>query len=373
MTTSIPGMLEIQDDTGSVTRITLDGNTATITAGGANQRAEIVLNTGEGKPRVRIGKILWGKKPSQKWVYGISILDDSGYTIAYLGPYANLGLGGHGTGGAIELREETGPVRIRADAEEGIWAHSTGQGPAGDFIVDGWGVGVIGTATSKGGMGVGGKHTENACVGALAVGGIGSIGAAPGTRTTGGGAAAVYGLAGTLVGGGGYGWAGYFDGDVMVGGDLYGGGKHCRIDHPLDPENKYLIHACVESSERLNVYRGSANLNRRGHATIRVPNWLQAFNAEVEYQLTPIGAPAPDLHVAEEIRNGRFKIAGGPPGIRVSWQITGVRADAYATRHPMSVEVPKRGAERGTYLHPVEHGARPIVTRDPIESGRRSR
>ena len=32
------------------------------------------------------------------------------------------------------------------------------------------------------------------------------------------------------------------------------GVKAFRIDHPLDPENKYLLHYCAEGPEPLNVY-----------------------------------------------------------------------------------------------------------------------
>jgi hypothetical protein len=150
--------------------------------------------------------------------------------------------------------------------------------------------------------------------------------------------------------------AGHFEGSVNVWGNLWALAKNCKIDHPLDPANKYLVHACVESSERLNVYRGSATMNSKGEATVRLPNWTEAFNGEFDYQLTPIGGSAPDLHIGEEIKDGRFRIAGGKPKQRVSWQVTGARVDAYAKAHPLRVEVPKRAADRGKYLTPIEHG-----------------
>jgi hypothetical protein len=150
-------------------------------------------------------------------------------------------------------------------------------------------------------------------------------------------------------------YAGLFQGNVGVAGELWAYAKNCKIDHPLDPANKYLVHACVESSERLNVYRGSATLNSKGEATVRLPNWAEAFNSEFEYQLTPIGGSAPDLHIGDELKDSRFRIAGGKPRQRVSWQVTGVRSDAYARAHPLRVEMPKRAADRGKYLTPIEH------------------
>lgn len=58
-----------------------------------------------------------------------------------------------------------------------------------------------------------------------------------------------------------------------------------------------------------------------------------------------LGAPGPNLYIAEEIHGNRFKIAGGKPGAKVSWQVTGVRHDAWAKAHPMQVVVLKPAAE----------------------------
>jgi hypothetical protein len=40
----------------------------------------------------------------------------------------------------------------------------------------------------------------------------------------------------------------------------------------------------------------------------------------------------------------------------VSWQVTGIRQDAYANAHRIVVEEDKPPAERGAYLHPTELG-----------------
>jgi hypothetical protein len=131
-------------------------------------------------------------------------------------------------------------------------------------------------------------------------------------------------------------YAGYFEGNVGILGNFWAGAKNCKIDHPLDPENKYLVHACVESSERLNIYRGSATMNSRGEATVRLPKWTQALNEEFDYQLTPIGGgPAPELHIAEQIKDGRFRIGGGRPGQLVSFRESR-RADS--NRGPLHYE-----------------------------------
>jgi len=133
------------------------------------------------------------------------------------------------------------------------------------------------------------------------------------------------------------------------------GTKNFRIDHPLDPANKYLTHAAIESSEVLNLYSGNAILDDSGAAVVQLPDWFEAINKDFRYQLTPIGAPGRDLYVAEEISGGHFKIAGGTPDGKVSWQVTGVRNDAWEKAYPMVVEADK-GADRGHYLTPELYG-----------------
>ena len=133
-------------------------------------------------------------------------------------------------------------------------------------------------------------------------------------------------------------WAGRFVGNVHVDGILFKSVSMFSIDHPLDPERKVLNHACVESPEYKTFYDGTVTLDRRGQATIKLPRWFDALNRDLHYQLTAIGAPAPELHVAREAKAGSFSVAGGAPGQRVCWQVTGVRRDAWAKAHPMEVE-----------------------------------
>jgi hypothetical protein len=125
-----------------------------------------------------------------------------------------------------------------------------------------------------------------------------------------------------------------------------------KIDHPLDPENKYLVHSFVESPDMMSVYNGIAALDGKGEAWVSLPDWFQALNADFRYQLTALGGPAPSLHIATEIAKNRFRIAGGKPRGRVSWQVTGIRHDAYAAAHRLAVEEEKAPEERGYYLHP---------------------
>lgn len=152
------------------------------------------------------------------------------------------------------------------------------------------------------------------------------------------------------------GLAGYFSGDVEVTGTINKSATMFKIDHPLDPANKYLFHSGVESPDMKNLYDGVAVLDAQGEIIVELPLWFEALNQEFRYQLTPIGAPGPNLYIAEEISDQQFKIAGGTPGMKVCWQITGSRKDAWAQAHPLIVEQEKSATERDHYLHPEVHG-----------------
>lgn len=150
--------------------------------------------------------------------------------------------------------------------------------------------------------------------------------------------------------------AAWLQGDVNITGTLSKGGGSFLIDHPLDPAGRTLAHSFVESPDMMNVYNGNAVLGPDGAAEVMLPPYFEALNRDLRYQLTAIGGPAPDLHVAEEVRDGRFRIAGGSPGQKVSWQVTGVRHDPWAEANRIVVERDKAPEDRGTYLHPELYG-----------------
>jgi hypothetical protein len=163
----------------------------------------------------------------------------------------------------------------------------------------------------------------------------------------------VYGGTGNASGN----WAGFFSGNVNVTGTCCGAGAGTyRIDHPLDPENKYLYHSAVESPDMKTVYDGNSTLDSKGEAWVEMPAWFEALNRDLRYQLTAVGAPAPNLYIAEKLAGNRFKIAGGAPGMEVSWQVTGIRKDLYAEKHRIPVEEVKPEQEKGLYLHPELYG-----------------
>jgi hypothetical protein len=93
------------------------------------------------------------------------------------------------------------------------------------------------------------------------------------------------------------GQAGRFLGSVYISGTLTNPGGGSGIDHPLDPANKYLHHSFVESPDMKNIYDGVVVLNAKGEAVVKLPTWFGALNKDFRYQLTPIGAPGPNLYI----------------------------------------------------------------------------
>ena len=165
-----------------------------------------------------------------------------------------------------------------------------------------------------------------------------------------------YGVVGSNGGSNSSGYAGSFNGRVAVNGTLSKGGGSFKIDHPLDPANKYLSHSFVESPDMMNIYNGMTTLDASGRATVTLPDWFEALNQDFRYQLTAVGAAMPNLHVAGKIAGNRFSIAGGQPGAEVSWQVTGIRHDPFAEAYRIPVEEAKTGDERGRYLYPEVYG-----------------
>jgi hypothetical protein len=212
----------------------------------------------------------------------------------------------------------------------GVYGYSsTGKGVIGESQSD---YGVIGSSSSS--IGVYGESNSN----------YGIYG---------------YSISGTAVRGiksGGGNYAGDFLGNVRIQGTLSKTAGLFKIDHPLDPENKYLQHSFVESPDMMNIYNGNAILDLKGDAVVKLPAWFEALNQDFRYQLTAIGAPGPNLFISEKIGNNRFKISGGISGMEVSWQVTGIRHDPYANAHRIQVEEEKTGDERGKYLQPKEYG-----------------
>ncbi len=150
--------------------------------------------------------------------------------------------------------------------------------------------------------------------------------------------------------------AAYFGGNVTITGNLSKGSGSFKIDDPLDPANKYLYHSFVESPDMMNIYNGNVTTDEQGLAVVLLPEYFEALNRDFRYQLTVMAQFAQAI-VEQKVTNNRFVIKTDKPTVEVSWQVTGIRQDAYAKAHPVPVEVEKPEGERGHYLHPELFGA----------------
>lgn len=300
---------------------------------------------------------------------GYGVLGTSGYTgvygsgVSYGGIFVGSGVNSYGLYGNGADRGVYGLGNYGvygSGGAYGVYGNGSTNG------VNGYGpVGVYGQGSTNSGAGVEGHsvnrgvrgYGDNAGVygssGYVGVWGDGAqwglYGAATGTS----GGYGVYGVNGATGG-----WAGWFQGNVRVNGTLTKNAGSFKIDHPLDPDNKYLSHSFVESPDMMNVYNGNAVLGADGTAVIKLPAYFEVLNRDMRYQLTAMGAPA-QLYVKEEVKGNRFVIAGDRPGTKVSWQVTGIRQDTYAREHPIVVEEDKAADERGRRLYPGPNG-RPI-------------
>lgn len=236
---------------------------------------------------------------------------------------------------------------VAAVGVEGTTNDGAGIGVLGRATTTtGFNFGVVGRTSSSDGVGVSGEATRasgsNTGVYGYAHGtdGYGVFGDADGTNGI--------GVHGQATGASGYGV--FSTGNIAASGT-----KSFLIDHPLDPENKTLRHYCAEGPEPMNEYSGVAALDRNGEAWVMLPDYFESINRDFRYQLTCLGQFAP-VYVRDEIRDGAFLISGGEPGMRVSWEVKGVRNDAFVQTYGAPVEQAKTETNRGRFLQPELYG-----------------
>jgi hypothetical protein len=327
-------------------------------------------------------------------------------------PYAAYALGPWTTGdgniaynsgnvGIGTVNPSIGKLQVAGGSFTGIYSTSSGEealfgesfGGSGvvgrSYLYGGYGVsgsngnadsiGVFGEANATGGVGVYGKSNANTGVYGVSSNAFGVWGASTSSLGVYGqssapssagilGTSSYIGVQGNATGsnanrqairgdnaGSATGYAGYFFGNVTVAGTLTKNAGAFRIDHPLDPANKYLYHSFVESPDMKNIYDGVVTTDANGDATVELPDWFEALNQDFRYQLTSIGQFSQAI-VSAEIAHNRFSIKTDRPFVKVSWQVTGIRHDPYAEARRVPVEQDKPAAERGSYVFPEGYG-----------------
>jgi hypothetical protein len=267
----------------------------------------------------------------------MSILQDGQVAVGTASPGAQLGVVSPSNSfPAIYAQGGAAPNGTGQDGGDGIDAYGNSADLSGSST-GGNGIQAVGASGElfggSGGVFTGGSHNEE-----LGSPGDGVVGFAGGPTTD-------FGP-----------FAGSFDGDIYVNGGISNESVSIRLDHPLDPANRYLVHSSVASSEMKNMYDGTITTDGSGQAVVELPDWFESLNRDFRYQLTVIGQFAQAI-VAEKIADHHFTIRTDKPNVEVSWQITGVRQDAWANAHRTPVEQQKNARERGYYLHPELYGA----------------
>jgi hypothetical protein len=233
------------------------------------------------------------------------------------------------------------------------------------------GAGVYGYAPAASGSNYGGYFRSNSTSGRGVYGVVNSV---SGTNY------GVYGLSTSTSGRGVFGWAGATSGTIygvygqanpLAGGyavyalgDMGASGtKPFRIDHPFDPENKYLLHYASESPMPQNFYLGNVVTDAEGYAWIELPNYFAHVNVNFKYQLTVVDDPDSAgfviAKVSKKILGNRFQIRTSAPNVEVSWEVKADRNDLYVRNKKPKDVIEKQGVEKGTYQHPELYGQPP--------------
>ena len=319
-----------------------EGMASKRTAGGNRYGVDLYTDY---SPRLSInasGQVAIGTGTAFPAVAQLQVQSASGDGGDFTAGISQNGAGGYGlvaTGGNVDSSNSAGGGGVfnggsGADGGNGIFGvGGNGSAAAGN--------GVVGV----GGDGVGGGEYVEAGDGGYFEGGD----SAP--NGAGDGIYARYGSATSS-----YGYSGVFDGNVQVTGTISADEKDFKIDHPADPANKYLVHASIESSELVNIYSGNVTTDELGLARVQLPDWFEVENSDFRYQLTVVDGRFAQAVVSKKIENHQFTIHTNASQVEVSWQITGVRQDAYAKAHPLVVEQAKPANERGFYMHPELYG-----------------
>ena len=282
--------------------------------------ATIAAVTARDNSNSSAGTAVLGSSANGYGVYGTSTNGEGLFGSSnYLGVYGSggtYGVYGSGPTGVFGSGENSGVFGFSSeDGSTGVTGIGSEIGTYGNGDT---GVNGVGTTTGVYGSGPTGVYGASSNGTGSGVYGVSASGPGVYAQSDTGWAVDAYGTSNAtgVLAGSVFGYAGWFNGNVEVDGNLSKAGGSFKIDHPLDPANKYLYHSFVESPDMMNIYDGNATLDGSGEAVVTLPDWFETLNRDFRYQLTAVGAPGPNLYVAEEISGNHFKIAGGSRELR---------------------------------------------------------
>jgi hypothetical protein len=112
-----------------------------------------------------------------------------------------------------------------------------------------------------------------------------------------------------------------------------------------------------------NVYDGTVVLDRDGRAVVGLADWFEALNRDYRYQLTPIGGPAPHLHIVAEVSRPKTR-----DGTCILNSTTRSRSPA----SPVSARAPNSGGsgstarQRPDTSQRARYGSHPLTPQEPV-------
>jgi len=203
-------------------------------------------------------------------------------TLATVGPLFSLDNTGSGPSGRFVISNVAGAgVAVEATTDgvgNAILARSTNNGSSAPTIEStaiGTNPAIRGGGTGIGIWGYGGVAGVNAAA-------FGTIGQYLGSGVGYGiyGSSTAEGFAGIFFGRVNINGTTSITGNLNVSGALSKGSGTFKIDHPLDPTNKFLYHSFVESPDMKNIYDGVVVLNGNGEAEVMLPSYFESLNKD---------------------------------------------------------------------------------------------
>jgi hypothetical protein len=112
------------------------------------------------------------------------------------------------------------------------------------------------------------------------------------------------------------------------------------IDHPKDPENKQLVHVCLEGPEAGVYYRGKGEVIDNQFVTISLPDYVPGWAYDFTVNVTAIYDGKVKVYAVSEVdENGKFNVYG--ENGKFNWQAIGKRADIVV--EPLKTEINVKG------------------------------